>query len=305
MSTEETIRSDAPSAPATELMRTDEVTRQPVPAHRTRLPGSPPDASTLGPGLRLLGPSVKTDVYLLYGVLRTLDDLVDEDQPSAPDRVESVERWARGEDADSPETRVLSDLCIRTDLSRQPLATFCEGMRHDIARRALETEDDLEIYCERAGGSVGIMLAQLLGMTDIACEEKMAALGRAMQRTNIIRDIDEDAAHGRTYIARSTIERFGAPIAGAREQLVRDQIARADELFEDARGALPLLRHGRRGMTLCTVLYREILGQIERDGFGREPGRVVVPAWRRCMIIARHVLSPLPTALPPRKPHWI
>jgi phytoene synthase len=255
-----------------------------------RDPTSPPDASTLGPGLRLLPSQVRIDVYRLYGVLRTLDDLVDEDQPTAPQRIDAVERWARHEGADSPETRILTDLCTRTGLTRPPLASFCAGMRHDIARVAIETEDDLELYCQRAGGSVGVMLAQLLGASDAACETRMAALGRAMQRTNIVRDIDEDAAHQRTYIARSTIARFGAPVPGAREELIRDQIGRADKLYEEAQGALPLLRNGRRGMTLCTALYREILRQIEREGFGHTPGRVVVPAWRRRLLIAKHTL---------------
>ncbi len=257
-----------------------------------------PDASTLGPGLRLLPPRVRADVYRLYGVLRTLDDLVDEDQPTAPHRIEAVERWARHEHADSPETRTLDDLCTRSALSREPLARFCEGMRHDIARAPIETEDDLERYCEQAGGSVGVMLAQLLGAREDTCVTKMATLGRAMQRTNIARDIDEDDVHGRTYIARSTIERFGPPIPGARTELLRDQIARADALYEQALGALALLRSGRRGMTLCTVLYREILRQIERDGFGREPRRVVVPAWRRRLLIISYTLSPTPWNTP-------
>jgi phytoene synthase len=254
---------------------------------------SPPDASTLGPGLRLLPPSVRADVYRLYGVLRTLDDLVDEDQPAAPERIEAVERWARGEAAESPETSILTDLSTRTGLSRAPLASFCEGMRHDIDRSVIVTEDDLEAYCERAGGSVGVMLAQLLGTRDPECEQKMAALGRAMQRTNIARDIDEDRAHRRTYIAQTTIERFGAPLPGTREELLRDQIARADALYDDARGALSQLLNGRRGMALCTALYREILRQIEREGFGGESGRAVVPRWRRSLLVFRYSLLPL------------
>jgi 15-cis-phytoene synthase len=251
-----------------------------------------PDASTLGPGLRLLPGSVRADVYRLYGVLRTLDDLVDEDQPTAPQRIEAVERWARREAADSPETQILTDLCTRTGLSREPLASFCEGMRHDIERASIDTEEELERYCERAGGSVGVMLAQLLGSREDACVTKMATLGRAMQRTNIARDIDEDAARGRTYIARSTIERFGPPTPGARAELLSNQIAQADALYEQALGALALLRSGRRGMTVSTVLYREILRQIERDGFGREPGRVVVPAWRKRLLIVTYALGP-------------
>lgn len=251
---------------------------------------SAPDGSTLAPGLRLLPSDMRADVYRLYDVLRTLDDLVDDDQPQAAQRVDAIERWARNEPADTYETRILSELSQRHTLPAHALLEFCEGMRHDIVRAVIHSEEDLELYCQRAGGSVGIMLARLLGSSGPDSEAKMATLGRAMQRTNIVRDIDEDASHGRVYIARSTIERFGAPTPGAREELLRDQIARADELYEQAADATSLLASGQRGMALCTTLYREILRQIERDGYGRAPGRVVVPAWRRHLLIAKHRL---------------
>jgi len=165
------------------------------------------------------------------------------------------------------------------------------GMRHDIARAAIDTEADLDRYCQQAGGSVGIMLAQILGTTGPDAEAKMATLGRAMQRTNILRDIDEDLTHDRVYIARTTIERFGFPTPGAREELLRDQIDRADALYDEGLGAIGLLRNGGRAMGLITALYREILRQIERDGYGRTPGRVAVPAWRTHLLIAKHRLG--------------
>jgi 15-cis-phytoene synthase len=249
-----------------------------------------PDGSTLAPGLRLLPSEVRADVYRLYDVLRTLDDLVDDDQPQAAERVDAVERWAHDEHADTYETRILTELAQRHLLPKQALVEFCQGMRHDIARATIYSEEDLELYCQRAGGSVGVMLARLLGSSGSAGEAKMATLGRAMQRTNILRDIDEDATHDRVYISRSTIERFGAPIPGARAELLRDQIDRADELYEQAADATSVLARGQRGMALCTTLYREILRQIERDGYGRTAGRVVVPTWRRRLLIAGHLL---------------
>jgi phytoene/squalene synthetase len=246
------------------------------------------DGSTFTPGLRLLPRDVRADAHCLYAILRTLDDLVDEDRPEAPERVEAVERWARDEPADTHETRILLDLSRRHLLPRQAFLDFCQGMRHDIDRATIYTEDDLERYCQQAGGSVGIMLASILGSIKPDADTKMATLGRAVQRTNILRDIDEDAAHGRVYIARSTIERFGAPIPGKRAELLCDQIARADALYEQAGDAASLLAKGQRGMVLSVRLYREILRQIERDGYGRSPGRVVVPAWRRRLLIAEH-----------------
>jgi 15-cis-phytoene synthase len=248
------------------------------------------DGSTFAPGLRLLPRRIRTDVYRLYDVLRTLDDLVDDDRPEAPERLKAVERWAHEKPADTYETRILIELSCRHALPRKAFLDFCQGMRHDIDRAVIHTEDDLERYCQQAGGSVGIMLTSILGRTNPETETKMATLGRAMQRTNILRDIDEDATHGRIYVARSTIERYGAPIPGKRSELLRDQIARADGLYDQAADATSLLAGGQRGMALCTSLYREILRQIERDGYGRSAGRAAVPTWRRRLLIAEHHL---------------
>jgi phytoene synthase len=250
------------------------------------------DRSTFAPALALLPGSLKADVQRLYRVLRTLDDLVDEDDPRAVQRVAAVERWAHDQrqESETPETRALADLAGRYPLPRGALIEFCQGMRHDIARGSIDTEADFSRYCQQAGGSVGIVLASMLGAKHADCEHKMAALGRAMQVTNILRDIDEDLVHGRVYIAQSTIERFGHPAPGAREALLRDQIAHADALFDEGAGAIPHLRHGRRAMALSATLYREILRQIERDGFGRNPGRSVIPGWRLRLLIAKHHL---------------
>jgi phytoene synthase len=246
------------------------------------------DSSTFGEGVRLLPRQIQADVRRLYLVLRAIDDLVDDNHPEATERVEAVERWATGEQVVTAETRVLSELSKRHSMKPLPLLEFCAGMRHDIAGRRIDTEADLERYCQQAGGSVGVMLAEWLGTTHPEGKKKMAALGRATQRTNILRDIDEDRASGRVYIAQTTIARFGLPEPGAREELLRDQIARADRLYEEGIDVIPTLVDGREAMGLATALYREILRQLERDGFGREAGRATIPDWRRHQLIAQH-----------------
>ncbi|HTB50293.1 MAG TPA: squalene/phytoene synthase family protein [Solirubrobacteraceae bacterium] len=245
-------------------------------------------SSTFSAGIRLLPAGLYGDAHELYCMLRTIDDLVDEQHPDAIEHVEALEHWARSGEVRSAEAQTLSNLSERYPLSARPIIDFCQGMRYDIARREIVSEGDLDLYCYWVGGTVGVMIAELFGSTDPSCAAKMALLGAAMQRTNILRDIDEDLQNGRLYIARSTIARFGFPFPGEREELIRDQIARADELYERGWGALRLLATGRRAMTLSTVLYREILRQIERDGFGRNAGRAVIPRWRKSLLLARH-----------------
>lgn len=261
------------------------------------------DGSTFAPALKLLPAEVRGDVESLYLLLRTLDDLVDEDDPRALARVQAVERWAHGQkqSRETPETIALQRLGKRHPLlPRARLLEFCEGMRHDLAGGNVETEEDFARYCEQAGGSVGVVLTSLLGTVEAegdACSQRsvrhaaetgMAALGRAMQVTNILRDIDEDLSHGRVYIPRVRIERLGFPSPGGREQLLREGIAEADALYELGSAAIPLLRSGRSAMALAADLYREILRQIERDGFGVRTGRAVVPASRAKELIAKH-----------------
>jgi phytoene synthase len=259
---------------------------------RQRDPASVLASSTFSAGIRLLPRGIQSDARQLYYLLRTIDDLVDEEDPQATQRVEAIERWAHREDSDTPETRTLTDLSRRYPLPPHALLEFCQGMHHDLAHTAIEDEDDLERYCQYVGGSVGVLLAKMFGTSHPDGESKMAILGRAFQRTNILRDIDEDLAHGRLYIARTTIERFGVPSPGTREELLRDQIARADQLYEEGLSAIPLLSRGRRGMALSAALYREILRQIEQAGYGRTAGRVTVPSRRVRLLTAKHRLMP-------------
>jgi phytoene synthase len=250
------------------------------------------NSSTFKPTLRLFPSSIREDTDRLYHVLRVLDDLVDERRPEAPERISAVEAWCRDGAVTSPESEVFAHLADRYGMSPQGVEEFCKGMRHDLARAPIDTEADLDLYCQRVGGGVGVMLAQLLGVTRRVGEQKMATLGTAFQLTNILRDIDEDLAHDRRYIPRELIQRHGPLAPGSREALLREQIARADELYDEGIKAIPLLQQGRRAMMVAAALYREILRQIEREGYGQRPGRVIVPAWRRRILLTKSRYPP-------------
>ena len=235
---------------------------------------------------RLLPRPLRDDVYLLYLVFRTLDDLVDTRSSQAPARIVAVEDWCRGATPASREARILAELHERRDLPREALIEFCRGMRDDLGGSPIESEDELDRYCYRVAGTVGVVMAAVLG-TRRPADRPAAALGMAMQRTNILRDIDEDLANGRVYLARTTLVRLGGLAPGEREALLRDQIARADALYDEGVAGIPDLVHGRRAIAAAAGMYREILRQIEREGYGRRAGRAVVPRRRKLLIAAR------------------
>ncbi len=249
-------------------------------------------ARTFAIACRMLPRELRDDVYLLYLVLRTLDDLVDDALPGAEERVAAVRAWAAGGPAaapDTPEVRILASLERRHDLPRQAFDEFCLGMEDDLAHAPLATEADVDRYCHRVAGTVGVTMSAVLGVRgDVEAAHRAAsALGMAMQRTNILRDIDEDRAIGRCYLSLEALERFGPAVPGRREALLRDQIARADALYDEGMAGIWRLRSGRRAIAAAAGMYREILRQLEREGYGVEPGRAVVSRRRKLVVAAR------------------
>jgi phytoene synthase len=246
-------------------------------------------ARTFSLACRLLPRAVRDDVYLLYLVFRTLDDLVDERRPEAAERVGAVSLWAWSQRCEAtPEVRILDALAGRYELPRHALADFCAGMGQDLAATRFPTEDDVDRYCYRVAGTVGLVMACVLGTrSPERARDAAIALGMAMQRTNILRDIDEDAANGRVYIAQDAIARHGSIEPGRREALVRDQIARADALYERGLAGIGELRQGRRAIAAAAAMYREVLRQLEREEYGARAGRAVVPQRRKLQVAAR------------------
>jgi phytoene synthase len=249
-------------------------------------------ARTFALACRLLPPDVRDDVYLLYLVFRLLDDAVDEGQAGAERRVAAVEAWAQRKPAEvTREVEILGKLAGRHPIPRDALTDFCAGMRSDLAGERYRTETDVDRYCYRVAGTVGVVMASILGMRDpVRARPAAAALGMAMQRTNILRDIDEDLAGGRLFLAEETVARFGWPNPGEREELLRHQIARAEALYEQGGAGIPELVRGRRAVAAAAGMYREILRQIEREGYGARPGRAVVSKPRKVVAAARQAL---------------
>lgn len=271
---------------------------------------------------RLLPNQIRNDVELLYLVLRTLDDLVDVDvraggstRDAAERRIAAIEAWASGEEIGAPaggapevsrELLILDDLARRhPDLPRDAVHDFLAGMRADLAGPRIATDEEAAHYCYQVAGTVGRLMASMLGVTpgyERDADRAARALGSAMQRTNILRDIDEDLANGRVYLSAASLRAHNidpAATSGStslrdadRGELLRDEIARADAEYDAGLNGIRYLKHGGRSIRAAALLYREILRQIERDRYGAlRPHRPVVGRARKAALLARAVIG--------------
>ena len=265
---------------------------------------------------RFLPRDVRDDINLLYLALRRLDDLVDLEAPSgsaqradAQQRLAAIRTWLSTgavADAGGDELAIFVDLQRRTPaLPTDAIGAFLDGMESDLAGPVMESDADLDLYCYQVAGTVGRLMAALLGVRggdDAQADRAARALGAAMQRTNILRDIDEDLANGRVYLPATTLRRVGLDPAavsgptslrdGDRRALYMAEIARADAEYEVGVAGIRHLLNGGRSIRVAGHLYREILRQIERDGFGvQRPHRPVVGRVRKAAALVRAVTS--------------
>jgi phytoene synthase len=265
---------------------------------------------------RFLPRQVRDDINLLYLALRRLDDLVDLEAPSgsaqradAVRRLAAIRTWLSSgaiDTAAGDELAIFVDLQRRTPrLPTDAIGAFLDGMEGDLAGPTMESDADLDRYCYQVAGTVGRLMAALLGVhsgDDVQADYAARAHGAAIQRTKILRDIDEDLANGRLYLPASALRRVGLDPAapsgptslrdGDRRALYVAEIARADADYEVGAAGIRYLQNGGRSIRVAAHLYREILRQIERDGLGvRRPHRPVVGRARKAALLVRAITS--------------
>jgi phytoene synthase len=266
-------------------------------------------ARTFNLAARFLPAGVRRDVRRLYLVMRTLDDAVDRQAPDAGQRLAAVESWAAGGEPEGREALLLADLAARyPGLPREAVTDFCAGMRADLAGQQPRDDAALDRYCYQVAGTVGRLMTALLGARpgqEAGADDAARALGRAMQRTNVLRDVVEDARAGRVYLPADALAAAGIDPATAaarladlprldpatRRLLLAPQVARADADYRDGMAGISFLRHGRRSVLLAARLYREILREVERDAYGGSGRRVVVGRPRKAWLLLRSTVA--------------
>ncbi|MBA3439847.1 MAG: phytoene/squalene synthase family protein [Pyrinomonadaceae bacterium] len=233
---------------------------------------------------RFLPPVKRQAIYAVYALCRHVDDAVDEAEvhSEAEARV-AVEWWQaelnavyRGEAARSPVLIAWRDMLTRYPIKEELPLELMRGVLMDTYTKRYETWDELRVYCYRVASVVGLMSSEIFGYSKPETLHYAEALGLAMQLTNILRDLREDAQMGRVYLPREDMEHFGYTEAqllrGEVNQsfytLMRFEIERARALYREAEQGIPLLdREVRFTVLLAARLYERILDQIETARF--------------------------------------
>jgi phytoene synthase len=250
----------------------------------------------------LLPHRVREPAGVIYAFCRFADDQVDLER--AP--LEAVARLgerlrlaAEGRPLASPIDRALADVLDRHAIPVAVPEALLEGLAWDVGGRRYQSFADLQSYAVRVAGTVGAMMALLMGARSRDLVAGAIKLGIAMQLTNIARDVGEDARNGRIYLPLDWLQAAGvdpqaflaAPsytpaVAG----LVRRLTAVADDLYEDARPAIDALPVDcRPGIHAARLLYREIGRSLIRRGVDPVQTRTVVPQHRKLVLVARAV----------------
>ena len=241
--------------------------------------------------MRLMPVDRRDAMFAIYAFCREVDDIADGAAPVA-EKERGLDTW-RGEitgiyDGDRPTGLTARALCwpiAAFGLRREDFLAVIDGMAMDVGDglRAPPMEV-LELYCGRVAGAVGLLSIRAFGADDPRAEEFALSLGTALQFTNILRDIEEDAAEGRLYLPRELLMDAGIDSVSPRAVLAHPALPEvcaalarmARERFAQAEAALADCRTGPlRPAVVMLMSYKRLLDGLEQRGW-RQLDRPVV-----------------------------
>lgn len=169
-------------------------------------------------GMQVLPPERRYGMYALYSFCRIVDDIADE-EGDIPTKHRLLQEWRdrldhlyAGQALDAVE-RVLLATIQRFNLKQQDFIDIIDGMEMDVAHPIVAPDEKIfDLYCDRVASAVGRLAVRIFGDSSDAAQKVAYHLGRALQITNILRDIQEDAERGRLYLPKQLLERFHLPL---------------------------------------------------------------------------------------------
>ncbi|HET8612376.1 MAG TPA: presqualene diphosphate synthase HpnD [Sphingomonas sp.] len=240
-------------------------------------------------GMRVLPRPERHAMYAIYEFCRIVDDIADDQQGDRPARKAALDHWRADLDdlyagGTGGQAAMLGSAVKRFGLDRADFEAVIDGMAMDVERDIRwPTEAELDLYCDRVASAVGRLSVRVFGMEREPGIALSHHLGRALQLTNILRDIDEDAAIGRVYLPREPIEAEGIPLGDIRaviddpriDKVCRKMAAKAQGHFAEAKRILSARPRGHLiAPRLMAAAYAELLRRMEQAGWQAPRRRV-------------------------------
>ncbi len=237
--------------------------------------------------MRFMPARKRETLFAIYAFCREVDDIADGDlDPNG--KIAALNDWRRkvddlfaGQPSDSV-TRVLAAALQSYDLQRKDFIAVIEGMEMDVRGPVVApSQSELDFYCDCVASAVGRLCVHVFG--EAQAGQKVAdALGRALQLTNILRDVEEDAAIGRLYLPREILAREGlmglTPSAVAQDPRLPNVLASVGEMaqqaFAEAEAALALCDRAKmRPAVVMMMVYRRHLDRLRANQWRPLPPR--------------------------------
>jgi len=256
-------------------------------------------------GMRVLPKAEREAMFAIYAFCRAVDDIADDMQGDRPERARALDAWRRDIErlyagGEPGRAHIVAEAVRSFGLEKVDFLTVIDGMQMDVDQdiRAPDLQT-LDLYCDRVASAVGRLSVRIFGMAGDPGFQLAYHLGRALQLTNILRDLDEDAAIGRLYLPRELLDAAGIGTA-------EPEITIADPRVDDACRALALLAHqhyaaaakvlaarpsGRLAAPrLMGAVYSRILTKTEADGWAPPRRRVKLGKGELLWIVIRRGL---------------
>lgn len=232
-------------------------------------------------GFRFLSVEKRNAITVLYAFCRELDDVVD--GCTDPNVAQITLNWWRSdlekvfnnEMPEHPVHQALKDIRASFDLPKNEFEALIDGMQMDLDQARYGSFDELKLYCHRVAGVVGRLIARILGFSNPKTLEYADKMGLALQLTNIIRDVGEDARQGRIYLPIEEIQKFDVPANVIMQckptdnfaKLMQFQVDRARETYREAMLLLPAAdKKSQKVGLIMAAIYYALLNEIDRDG---------------------------------------
>ena len=256
-------------------------------------------------GMHVLPPDRRHAMYAIYAFCRMVDDVADEPGEFAtklPQLAAWRERVAdlyRGK-SDGPVTRILVAAVQRFNLRAEDFIAVIDGMQMDCETIIVAPDlATLDLYCDRVAAAVGRLSVRVFGDASPAADRVAYSLGRALQLTNILRDLKEDADRGRLYLPHEWLDEAGVPhdpIAALGSAGLPHVCARVAGLAHDHfRAASDAMREcdpkAMKPARMMGATYAAILSRLERSGWSKPHERVSLPKWQKLWLALRYGLA--------------